>query len=143
GGAFESARAAWGVSGFVAWRNWRVRAPIADVEKAIAQTSRVHITIVNAPSDCVIAGEAAACERVVADIGSPRCALLQHDLIAHAPELQPFAGAWRRIHHRATTPVADVRFYTNATNAAYAPSRDACADALLGQAVRAVDFRPT
>ncbi len=143
GGRFESAATAWGTDGAVAWRNWRVRAPIADVEAALRGFDRVHITIINAPADCVIAGDAGQCEQVVSRIGAPRCALLQHDLIAHAPELVPFADEWRRIHSRRTKPVPGVRFYTNATNRAYAPERDACAEALLGQAVRGVDFRPT
>ena len=91
------------------------------------------------------AGSCAALGRPAIAFAEGRCVggstEINSGLYHRLPE--DLADEWRRIHSRRTKPVPGVRFYTNATNRAYAPERDACAEALLGQAVRGVDFRPT
>src|SRR5258706_10888713 len=61
-------------------------------------------------------------------------------MAVHCPELAAFRDEWRRIHRRPTQPVAGTRFYTHASCDHYALGEDTVADALLGQALRTVDF---
>src|SRR6185312_1139338 len=68
---------------------------------------------------------------------------LKHAMIVHCAELAPFAESWRRVHTRPTYPVPGVRFYANASNAAYEPTTTSAADALTTQALTTVDFPRT
>ena len=143
-GDFAAARTFWeDGSGPVAWRNWRVLAPVEVVNAALASEARARLLIINTDTDCVIAGDAEATDRVVARIGRQRCWPFAHDMIIHCPELQPFSETWRAIHSRATTPVDGVRFYTHATGGHYALDTESVADALVAQALQTIDFRQT
>lgn len=141
-GRFDTVRRAWklGPDADLRWASFRVLAPVEAVARALQDEARAHLTIVNAPADVVIAGEAAACDRVLGRVGRERARPLGYDLAIHCPEAAAFSETWRRVHHRPTRPIPGVRFYTHATLAAYTPTADTAADALLGQAVRTVDF---
>ena len=133
----------WTRSGRAEWKNWRILAPLEAVRAALTNETTVRLTIVNAPDDAVIGGDATACRRVVEAVGTERCLPLGHDMVVHCPELGPFAETWRRIHARETHAVADIRFYANAIGGAYAPDRESVADMLTGQALDTVDFPRT
>ncbi len=124
----------------VDWAAVRVRAPVEDVRIAIGSEPRVHLTIINSPNDVIIGGDRAGCERVAARLGKHRAAAIGYDFVMHCPEAREYATEWRAIHHRPTRAVPGVRFYTNATTSSYAPTDDAVADALTGQAMNPVDF---
>ena len=133
----------WTRSGRAEWKNWRILAPLDAIRAALATETAVRLTIVNAPDDAVIGGDAAACRRVVEAVGTERCLPLGHDMVVHCPELGPFAETWRRIHARETHAVADIRFYANAIGGTYVPDRESVADMLTGQALDTVDFPRT
>jgi acyl transferase domain-containing protein len=127
----------------VDWRCWRIAASVAQVRAALKGETRAHLTIVHAPEDCVIGGDAAACARVVERVGRGRAIELGLDMIVHCEALAPFAETWRRIHTRQSFPVEGVRFYSNAENRAYVPTREAAAAAITRQALETVDFPKT
>jgi acyl transferase domain-containing protein/3-hydroxymyristoyl/3-hydroxydecanoyl-(acyl carrier protein) dehydratase/1-acyl-sn-glycerol-3-phosphate acyltransferase len=145
-GPFTALDAVWtrrGVTGS-RWASYALRAPVEKVCAALAGEPLAHLTIVNAADDCVIGGEAAACERVVAAVGRSRAMPLGYDLAAHAPELEEVRDAWWRLHLRPVQHVPGVRFYTNATNASYVVADSTQpADAITGQALRTLDFPKT
>lgn len=146
GGRMNAARRAWQlddaqVNGHgVEWATMRVLAPIGAVRDALASEPRAHLTIVNASHDVVIAGEAGACARVIAKVGAHRARSIGYDFIMHCPEAREFEAGWHALHHRPTTTVPGVRFYTHATCTSYELSDEAVADALTGQAMGVVDF---
>jgi acyl transferase domain-containing protein len=144
-GECRAAAMAWGMPPGtpVAWRNFHVSAPIAQVEAAMAGESRVYITIRQTPEDCVIGGDAESCARVLAKIGKNRALPLGLDMVVHAAPFAPFANEWRRIHRRQVHPAPSVRFYSNGVDGSYTPSSDACADAITKQAAQSVDFART
>nr|VFJ51145.1 MAG: PfaB family protein [Candidatus Kentron sp. FW] len=127
----------------VRWKNWHILAPLEEVRKQVSEEPRVHITIIQSPSECVIGGEESACERVVRKIGLTRAQHLSPDMVNHCPEFLVIEDLWRRIHHRHTYPVPHVRFYRNDKGCAYYPDSDSAADALTGQAGCTVDFPRT
>ncbi|MBI5512709.1 MAG: hypothetical protein HY909_03020 [Deltaproteobacteria bacterium] len=123
-----------------AWQTYSIVAPVDAVRRALEGEPRAHLTIVNTPDDCVIAGERAACERVIAALGPVRALPLGYDMACHCPEVSVVRDAWWRLHHRETHEVPGVRFYTHGTHGSYLPTPEACADAITGQALHTVEF---
>jgi PfaB family protein len=142
-GEYQAAKRAWQDrnSGPIEWAGWRVLAPVADVQAALVGEEFAYLTMINAPADCLVAGQADACRRVVDKIGRQRCVENANEIIAHHPAVKSWEAEWRAIHHRETQPVEGVRFYSNARGGAYAPDRETVADALTDQATGGVDFR--
>ncbi len=142
-GEYQAARRAWQERdpGPIEWAGWRVLAPVAEVEAALEGEEFAYLTMINAPADCLVAGQAAACRRVVEKIGRQRCVENENEIIAHHPAVKSWEAEWRAIHHRETQPVDGVRFYANARGGAYTPDSETVADALTDQATGGVDFR--
>ena len=122
------------------WVNWRVLVPQEKLLAALEEEPLCHLTIISAPGDLVMGGDADACRRVVARVGKGRCYPLGYDVTIHGGMMANYAGPWRDLHHRETAEVEGVRFYTSATCQAYQVNADAAADALTGMATTRVDF---
>lgn len=143
-GACRAAARSWGGEADRAdWVCWRIAAPIAEVEAALALESRAYMTIIQAPEDCVIGGERNACARVLDAVGRGRAMPLGLDMVVHCAAMAPFGDAWRTIHTREAHPAPDVRFYSNATKRAYVPTSMAAAEAITQQALNPIDFPAT
>lgn len=143
-GACRVAAADWGLGDQPApWECWRITAPRAAVEHALAVEPRAYMTIVQAPDDCVIGGDPGACRRVIDALNGAPAMPLGLDMVIHCEAMTPFADTWRRIHTRETHAAPDVRFYTNAVNRAYVPTREAAAEAITRQALEPIDFPAT
>jgi len=143
-GECRAAARAWGRHDrAVDWTCWRIAAPVALVEAALNGEPRAYMTIIQAPEDCVIGGERAACARVVEIVGRSRAMPLGLDMIVHCAAMEPFAEAWRRIHTRTVHEAPGVRFYSNAGNSDYAPTRESAAAAITAQALNPIDFPAT
>ncbi len=140
GGTFEAVEKTWGAP--VRWASWTLLASVADVTAALASEERVHLAIVHGDEECVVAGDEDGCARVVEKVGRSRALRLGYPLAVHVPELDAVREGWLALHRRPTTPPA-ARFYTNATGGSYAPTPESCAEAILGQANRTLDLRPT
>jgi PfaB family protein len=142
-GEYAAARRAWAERqpGPISWSGWRVLAPVAEVEAALQGEEFAYLTMINAPADCLVAGQADACRRVVEKIGLQRCVENANEIIAHHPAVKSWEAEWRTIHHRETRPVEGIRFYSNARGGAYTPDRESVANALTDQATGGVDFR--
>ncbi|MFT7580541.1 MAG: acyl transferase domain-containing protein/3-hydroxymyristoyl [Myxococcota bacterium] len=140
-GTFDAVKAAWGHD--VAWASWTLLHPVAQVRAALDREPHVHLAIVHTPTDCVIAGDRAGCQRVVTALGAARCLPLSYNLAVHVPELSQVEAEWLELHRRATKPAPGVRIYGNALGAAYEPTAEACAQAILGQANRTLELPAT
>ncbi|WP_213271884.1 beta-ketoacyl synthase N-terminal-like domain-containing protein [Hyphomonas sp.] len=144
GGDFETAKEAWGPNVPTDWSNWRLRAPIADVRKAVAAHPNVEITIIYSDMDAMIGGPAEACRAVADSLGKDAGALMHQHLIVHASAMAPFAEKWRELHTRPVSRIENgPRLYANAINAAYKPTKAKVAAMLTRQAVTTVDFPAT
>jgi len=62
-------------------------------------------------------------------------------MAAHVPEVDEFREPWLSIHRRNVSPVPGVRFYSGGSDASYIPEREACAQTIMNQAHRTLDFR--
>ncbi|BBY62469.1 beta-ketoacyl synthase N-terminal-like domain-containing protein [Mycolicibacterium helvum] len=143
-GECRVAAADWGLGDQPApWECWRITAPRSLVDAALAVEPRAYMTIVQAPDDCVIGGDPAACRRVIDAVPGATAIPLGLDMVIHCEAMAPFADTWRNIHTRETHEVPDIRFYTNAVNRAYVPTREAAAEAITRQALEPIDFPAT
>ena len=97
-------------------------APVDEVKAALAGEEFAYLTMINAPTDCLIAGQADACARVVEKLGKHRCVRNENEIIAHHPVMKSWEGPWYDIHSRPVDPVPDVRFYSNASGTHYSPT---------------------
>ncbi len=140
GGEFAAVAPQW--NGPVRWASWNISAPVDEVRAAIGDLAYVHLAIINADNDCLIAGDAHACDIAVARLGAARCIALDYPIAVHVPELHAVRDTWYRLHLRASFAPRSGRVYSTANGCAYTPSSAACAQAILDQAERTLDLRP-
>ena len=141
-GEQKAARRLWAGLGAAGteWRTWSVAAPVAAVREALEGEASAHLTIINAPDDCVIGGEAGACERVIERLGRSRAMPLGYAMAAHCPEIGEIRQAWYDIHRRETFVVPGVRHYSAGSATAFTAEPDVIARAITAQAVDTLDF---
>ncbi len=137
GGDFAAVHRLWGDD--AEWSNWVLSAPVTRVREALAGEDKVYLTLISSPEDVAIGGDAAACRRVIDKLGATAYPL-GYDLAVHCPVVEGVAERWLDLHRRETNEVPGVRFYTHSTLDSYRPTRESAAQAILGQAVRTLDF---
>ncbi len=140
-GPCRSARQAWGLSADtpVEWILGVVDRPAAEVRAALSGRSRAYLLIINTPAECVVGGDARAVAGLVSALG---CAFhpLHGVTTVHCEVARPVEKAYRDLHLFDTRPPRGIRFYSGAWGRAYEPTRDACADSILHQALHTLDF---
>jgi PfaB family protein len=153
-GPFDAVARAWGAadakqlpgeeSKEVRWGVFGLLAPVARVREWVDREARVHLAIIHTENDCVIAGDASACRRIVQQLseefGNGRCHELDYNMAAHVPEVDEFREQWLEIHRREVSTVPGVRFYSGGSDAAYVPETEACAQTIMNQAHQTLDF---
>lgn len=124
------------------WKNWRLLADVNAVKAIIAKTPDVYLTIINTAADCIIGGEASACQQVIAHLNNPIAYPIRWPFICHCPLLSKIGEVWRHIHHRQVVHSSRQypRFYSGVAGEIYELDSDRIADALLNQAIQTVDF---
>jgi len=139
-GSFDCVAKAWDETEPIHWSVWNVMVDIDEVRSAIAEEPRLHLAIIHTATNCVIAGDAEAAQRAISQLGPNRCHELNYNMAAHVPEVDLFRTEWLSIHTREVTPVPDVAFYSAGLGKVYEPAPEACAEAILAQAVDTLDF---
>ena len=137
GGDFAAVGRAWQRDG--AWANWLLRTSPSQARKALEGEPHVHLTLISSPQEVAIGGDPEACRRVIDRLGATAYPL-GYDLAVHCPEVEVVAEPWLELHRRPTSDVAGVRFYSHSTLTHYQPTEESAARAILGQAVRTLDF---
>src|SRR6185295_5471605 len=127
------------LAGGPAWITGMVDRSAQAVRAAFGKRKDVHLLISNTPDECVIGGDRAAVEAVVAALGC-HWFPLQGISTVHCALAHPVRRAYRELHHFETAPVPGVEFYSCAWGRAYVPDRDSAADAIEAQAMDTVDF---
>jgi acyl transferase domain-containing protein len=143
-GRHETLRTAWGLGPDepVSWRCYRIIHPVAELHTAVARRERVRVLIVHHERDAVIGGDDEICKALIAELGASAVPI-NHDLLVHCVELEPFAQTWYDVHHRTTNTFDTPRLYANAVHGVFTPTADRCAEMLTTQARSMVEFHPT
>ncbi|HXC05704.1 MAG TPA: beta-ketoacyl synthase N-terminal-like domain-containing protein [Bacteroidia bacterium] len=139
---FTAVRKFWGLKPeeAVEWENWRILAPLTEVQKLLQKEERAYLTIINTANDCVIGGDLSACKRIVAALSAYPAMPLHHDIAIHCLPVTPYEKPWRKLHTRKVNQVSGIRFYSNYLDGVYEPTTARVADALTGQALQHIDF---
>ncbi|MGA5699450.1 beta-ketoacyl synthase N-terminal-like domain-containing protein [Peterkaempfera bronchialis] len=141
GGEYRAVRRAWERAGVPGsrWAGYLVSMPAERVRAELAGEPAVHLLALNAPGLCVVGGEAEACDAWVRRQRA-HAVPISYDMAAHAPELAEVESRWWQLHHRPTTAVPGVRFYSCASGTSYLPTAERVADALTAQLLTTVDY---
>ena len=123
----------------VEWVAGMVDRPAETLLAAIGKKKRAYVLIVNSPDECVVGGDRAVIEEIVAAIGC-HWFPLQGVSTVHCELARPVREAYRELHCFDATPPADIEFYSCAWGRAYVPERETAADAIEAQALGTVDF---
>lgn len=123
----------------VAWVAGVAGCSAASARAAIGRNKRVYVLIVNTADECVIGGDRAVVEEIVAAIGC-HWFPLQGVSTMHCELARPVRKAYRELHRFDTTPPVDVEFYSCGWGRAYLPDRETAADAIEAQALDTIDF---
>ncbi len=112
---------------------------VEEVRAAVAGVERAYLLIINTPRECVVGGDRAAVSAVGRRLRCTPLPLPETSTV-HCPVAREVAEAYRRLHLLPTTPPLNVRFYSAALGRAYEVTEDNTADAILAQALDAIDF---
>jgi len=144
-GPMQAAREAWGLppakpgQAEEIWRCYTIAAPEGAVREAIADEPHVYLIIINSPGEVVIAGERAACERVVGKLPCSCVPTPMTDTI-HCEIVRPDYESITRLHNSPVNPVSGIAFYSAA---GYQPTRltsDTIADNIAQIYCKTIDF---
>lgn len=123
----------------VDWHLGIVPLPAAQIKPRIEEVERAYLLIVNTAEECVIGGQRHAVEQVLHNLGNPPFIELNGVTTVHCPVPQVVAEAYHALHRFETHAVA-TEIFSCASGTPYAPSTEACADAILAQATDTIDF---
>jgi PfaB family protein len=140
-GECRAARRAWGESQGkeIHWSIGVVDAPAREVRRALKNTSRVYLLIVNTPDECVIGGDAKWVKHLVAMLNC-RFFPLQGVTTVHCEVAREVGNAYRDLHLFNTDASSGITFYSGAAGKAYQVDRQNAADSILAQATNGIDF---
>ncbi|MCP3999893.1 MAG: hypothetical protein GY727_03185, partial [Gammaproteobacteria bacterium] len=125
------------------WVNWILFGDSKEVKAALEGEEQVYLTIISSPKECVIAGEATACQRILKKLSHILHNPLKHELACHAPELGDFEPIWKKFHTRKvyqTKQNKNLKVYSNFFGGLYTPTQANVAETLTSQASTTLDF---
>jgi PfaB family protein len=141
GGRYAAAARHWGLPAGVpaAWRAGVVDREPDEVHSALQGLPGVYLLIVNAPGECVLGGEPGAVSKAVERLG---CGFIPLEGVTsvHCEVVAGVAEAYRALHDMVTVPPPGVTFYSGHSGRRYRLTRQAAADALVGQACSVLNF---
>lgn len=142
-GRKEAVRAMWGLPPHASddfWASYVITLPYAVVNEQVARESRVYITHINTPSETVIAGDPAACERVIAALGGNAVKAPFTTVIHNEVMISEF-DEFFRVHNNDLSPNQhNVTFYSAADYAPITLDQEAIARNIARVSCKMVDF---
>jgi PfaB family protein len=121
-GPKRAVREAWKIDPSVPdhniWSAYVVLASVAQVRECLKDEPRAFITIINTPNELVLAGDPAACQRVIARLN---CQAMRapFDHVIHCPPMQTEYGGFDALHHWPVQALPNTTCYSAAD---YAPT---------------------
>ncbi|HUQ69645.1 MAG TPA: beta-ketoacyl synthase N-terminal-like domain-containing protein, partial [Planctomycetaceae bacterium] len=138
---FDAARQAWDIPSNedVPWLSGVIDRSADVVRQALGQHPQAYLLIVNTPSQCVIGGRRNQVEQLVRELDAQFVPFPAPSTV-HCDVLKQVESAYTELHRMTTHAPDGVTVYSSATGQPYGLSREACAGAILAQAVGTVDF---
>ncbi|WP_414624205.1 polyketide synthase [Calothrix sp. CCY 0018] len=105
------------------WRNYVLMAGVSEVKEQLKKESRVYLTQINTPREVVIAGDIAACQRVIASLGCNAIAAPFN----HAIHCEAMASEYDEFVKLHTLPINNqpqIEFYSAAEYETFKPDSE-------------------
>jgi 3-hydroxymyristoyl/3-hydroxydecanoyl-(acyl carrier protein) dehydratase/malonyl CoA-acyl carrier protein transacylase len=141
-GTKEAVRAFWSGRSHCSCTGWQTYALFATPERisAVLQDEPcAFLTMINTPGEVCIAGDPAACARVIARLGCAHSEV-PFNYVFHSPPTHSAYADLLETHRNPTRAVPGITFYTGATNAPLILDEDEVAQAIAMVICRLVDF---
>ncbi|MBI3925167.1 MAG: type I polyketide synthase [Armatimonadetes bacterium] len=141
-GRCEAVRQAWGLAEDTPFE-WKVAVlnrPAEQVRQALLE--HTALLIVNTAEECVIGGESAAVDRVVARLGCEAYPLEGVPTV-HCDAARAVEEDYYQLHLLETRATAGLRFYSGNWARAFEPTAENAARSILDQALEGLDFPRT
>lgn len=122
------------------WSSFRLLEDVNKVKENINNQNIVRLTIINSPTDCIIAGPPQECENFIHHLKPKHFKKIEASMLIHCDEFKAMSDSWYKIHYRKTHPVSRVRMYSSGSGKSYKVTAKTAANALLQQASATVDF---
>jgi PfaB family protein len=121
------------------WQSFVLLARPERVVEALAGETRAYLTIVTAPEEVVIAGDAAACQRVVERVGC-RAARAPYNRVLHVEPLRAAYDAFLDLYQMPVQRRPDVAFYSASEYAPLRLDQESIAHGLARTLTHPLDF---
>ena len=142
-GPMNSVREAWGISPDVdtdsMWAAHFLAAPVETVQAACQRENKVYLTHINTPNEVMIAGDPAACQRVIDAIGAESMKAPFSAAIHNEAMLSEYQEM-RRLHDIAVHPVDGIRFYSAADYEPIRLDQTTIATSIARMTCKQIDF---
>ncbi len=114
-GPKNAVREYWGLTGDtkIVWSNYVLMATPAQVRECIKPEKRVYLTQINTPEEVLIAGEEAACQRVIKTLGC-NAFPAPFDHLIHCETMRSQYGEIKKVNTLPTQNIPDITFYSAA-----------------------------
>ena len=140
-GTCAAARRSWNLQPGepVDWVAGIVSCSSARVERAIGDTPRVYVLIINSAEETLIGGRRREVEAVVNALG---CSFVELPTVStvHCEIGRCVETEYRALHDLPTSTPAGITFYSGVWARPYQPDRSTAADAITAQATGRIDF---
>jgi PfaB family protein len=121
------------------WESYVLVAPSSDVARVLERESRVYITHINTPNETVIAGDSAACKRVIQQL-NVSSVKAPFEVVIHNDAMLSEFDAFYRLHDNPVNAVSGIQFYSAADYAPVALTSDSIARSMARMICKPVDF---
>jgi len=145
-GPMDAVRETWGIAAGTPadqfWAAYFIAAPVDRVREAVMHESKVYLTHINTPGEVMIAGEPAACERVVALVKAQGGESMRapFDVAIHNEAMMGEYAEFYRLHDLPVRSRPAAILYSAADYAPLQPDRKMIASAISRMACKQVDF---
>ncbi len=142
-GPMNSVREAWGIRSDVdthlMWTAHFIAAPVETVQAAVQHENKVYLTHINTPNEVMIAGDPAACQRVI-DAISAESMKAPFSAAIHNEAMLSEYQEMRRLHDITVHPVDGIRFYSAADYEPIRLDQTTIATSIARMTCKQIDF---
>jgi PfaB family protein len=140
-GRKDVVREIWGLpsEGDDFWAAYFISAPVEEVRERIRAEQRVYLTHINTPNEVMIAGDPAACKRVVEALGREYLRA-PFSVVIHCEAVMPEYAEFFRLHSLPVVSTPDLTFYSAADYSPTALEQSVIAHNIARVSCKPVDF---
>lgn len=142
-GPMDAVREAWGIPADAPadsfWAAYFIAGSAEVVREAVQREDKVYLTHINTPDEVMIAGDPAACERVVNSLDYEHMRA-PFSVVIHNEAMLGEYGEFRRLHDLPVNAVTNVTCYSAADYAPVKLERAVLANSISRMACKQIDF---